>query len=211
MLKQRCWIHLSVITPSTFSSVRYCRKNRFLSTEDSSSINLCILFIVPCVRRFLSLNVFYVFQGGTSFVNHLCYLCFVLVSWSTSELRLRLVHCQTGLSSPVKYFTDLSKAVLLLWIFNVFFCLVFTMPLYTSDYMCLVVTCLEGADLLALVCGVLLWVCYFPIGILGKVWYLIVSIPDLCTLTYFMCGVLLERLTPEYLPRLRFACHFLKQ
>ena len=28
-------------------------------------------------------------------------------------------------------------------------------------------------------------VCHFPIGILGQVWYLIVSIPDLCTLTYF--------------------------
>ena len=25
----------------------------------------------------------------------------------------------------------------------------------------------------------------FPIGILGQVWYLIVLIPDLCTLTYF--------------------------
>ena len=31
----------------------------------------------------------------------------------------------------------------------------------------------------------LLWVCHFPIGILGQVWYLIVSIPDLCTFTYF--------------------------
>ena len=51
--------------------------------------------------------------------------------------------------------------------------------------MCFVVTCWEKADLLALVCGVLLWVCHFPIGILGQVWYLIVSIPDLCTLTYF--------------------------
>ena len=28
-------------------------------------------------------------------------------------------------------------------------------------------------------------VCHFPIGILGQVWYLFVSIPDLCTLTYF--------------------------
>ena len=28
--------------------------------------------------------------------------------------------CYTGLSPPVKYFTDRSKAVLLLWIFNVF-------------------------------------------------------------------------------------------
>ena len=36
-----------------------------------------------------------------------------------------------------------------------------------------------------LVYGVLLRVCYFPIGILGQVWYLIVSIPDLCTLTYY--------------------------
>ena len=27
--------------------------------------------------------------------------------------------------------------------------------------------------------------CHFPIGILGQVWYLIVWIPDLCTLTYF--------------------------
>ena len=25
---------------------------------------------------------------------------------------------------------------------------------------------------------------YFPIGILGQVWYLIASIPDLCTLSY---------------------------
>ena len=25
---------------------------------------------------------------------------------------------------------------------------------------------------------------YFPLGIMGQVWYLIVSIPDLCTLTY---------------------------
>ena len=28
---------------------------------------------------------------------------------------------------------------------------------------------------------------HFPIGILGQVWYLIVSIPDLCNLTYFAC------------------------
>ena len=28
-------------------------------------------------------------------------------------------------------------------------------------------------------------VCHFPFGIRGQVWYLIVLIPDLCTLTYF--------------------------
>ena len=31
--------------------------------------------------------------------------------------------------------------------------------------------------------------CHFPIGILVQVWYLIVSIPDLCTLTYFICNI----------------------
>ena len=62
---------------------------------------------------------------------------------------------ETGLSPPVKYLTDRSKAVLLLWIFYVFFFLsVFAMPLCVSVYMCLVVTCWERPDLLALVCDV---------------------------------------------------------
>ena len=55
------------------------------------------------------------------------------------------------------------------------FCLMFAMSLCASVYMCFVVTCWERADLLALVCGVYLSVCNFPIGILGRVWYLIVS------------------------------------
>ena len=38
-------------------------------------------------------------------------------------------------------------------------CLAFVMPLCASVYMCLVVTCWERADLLALVCGILLRVC----------------------------------------------------
>ena len=65
------------------------------------------------------------------------------------------------------------------------FCLVFAMSLCVSVYMCFVVTCWETADLLALVCGVYCEFVTFPIGILGQVRYLIVSIPDLCTLTYF--------------------------
>ena len=60
------------------------------------------------------------------------------------------------------------------------------MPLCASVYMCPVVTFWERADLSPLVCGVQLRVCHFPIGILGQVSYLIVSIPDLCTLTYFV-------------------------
>ena len=56
---------------------------------------------------------------------------------------------------------------------------------FASAHWCLVVTCWERADLLALVCGVKLCLVTFPFGILGQVWYLIVSIPDLCPLTYF--------------------------
>ena len=59
------------------------------------------------------------------------------------------------------------------------------MPLCASVYMYVPFGHLLG-KVLALVCGVLLWVCHFPFGILGQVWYLIVSIPDLCTLTYFV-------------------------
>ena len=70
-----------------------------------------------------------------------------------------------------------------------FFFLVFAMSLCASVYMCFVVTCWERGDLLALVCGVLLWICHLPIGILGQVWYLIVSSSDLCTLTYFQQGL----------------------
>ena len=46
---------------------------------------------------------------------------------------------------------------------------------------------------------------YFPIGIPGQVWYLIVSIPDLCTLTYFnqlkannVCAISLKCLSIIY-------------
>ena len=57
---------------------------------------------------------------------------------------------------------------------------------FTPVHCCLVVTCWERADLLALVCGVCVFVT-FPCGILGQVKYLIVSTPDLCRLSYFHC------------------------
>ena len=44
-----------------------------------------------------------------------------------------------------------------------------------------------GGGLASWLClGCLLWVCRFPVGVLGRVWYLIVSIPDLCTFPYFV-------------------------
>ena len=59
---------------------------------------------------------------------------------------------ETGLSPTVKYFYDRSKAVLLLWIFVLSISCVF--HAFASVHCCLVVTCLERADLLALVCDV---------------------------------------------------------
>ena len=56
---------------------------------------------------------------------------------------------------------------------------------FASVHCCLVVTCWERADLLALLCNVYCGFATFPRGILGQVWYLIVSIPDLCHLSYF--------------------------
>ena len=50
---------------------------------------------------------------------------------------------------------------------------------------CLVDTCWERADLLAVDGDVYCIFITFPCGILGPVWYLIVSFPDLCRLSYF--------------------------
>ena len=58
---------------------------------------------------------------------------------------------------------------------------------FLSVHCSLVVTCYERADLLALLC--VMFYCVFvtfPCGVLGQVWYFIVSIPDLCLLTYFI-------------------------
>ena len=109
----------------------------------------------------------------------------IYVSWSTSELRVRL--------APLNRFKPSSKRFY--WPFQggtsfvdlLCFCSVLCL-------LCFVRVCLyvlrghllgKGWPLCSrLWC--LLWVCHFPIGILGQVWYLIVSIPDLCNLTYFL-------------------------
>ena len=56
---------------------------------------------------------------------------------------------------------------------------------FASLHCCLVVTCWERADLLALVGDVYCIFVTFPCGILGQVWYLIVAFPDLCLLSCF--------------------------
>ena len=59
---------------------------------------------------------------------------------------------------------------------------------FASVHCCLVVTLKERAELLALVCDVSCDCVFSPFGILGQVWYLNVSIPDPCCLSYFVFG-----------------------
>ena len=49
---------------------------------------------------------------------------------------MRLARCETGLSPPVKYFTDRSKAVLPLWIFNGFFSVLCLLCLCARLFIC---------------------------------------------------------------------------
>ena len=73
---------------------------------------------------------------------------------------------------------------LLLWILYVF---------YVSCLSCCLVCSLQpcghllgkGRALGSFVCDVFLCFCRFPYGFLGQVWYLIVSIPDVCLLPNF--------------------------
>ena len=106
------------------------------------------------------------------------------MSWSTSELRVRL--------APLNRFKPSSK--IFYWPFQggtsfvdlLCFCSVLCFLCFVR--VCLYVLCghlLGKGWPLGSRLWCLLWVCHFPIGILGQVWYLIVSIPDLCTITYF--------------------------
>ena len=80
--------------------------------------------------------------------------------------------------SKVGLITERSKTVLLLWIlFAIYISVCHTV---LSVHCSLVVNCWGN------VCDVFLCFVTFPCGVLGKVWYLIVSIPDLCLLSYYV-------------------------
>ena len=65
-----------------------------------------------------------------------------------------------------------------------------------------------SADLLALVGDVYGIFVTFPCGILGQVWYLIVSFPDLCRLSYFYMKINVaspgQHIIVHYLPYKRY-------
>ena len=103
----------------------------------------------------------------------------IYVSRSSSELRLRLARRGTSLSPPVKYFTERSKAVLLLWIICV---------IYVLCLSCFCVCSLLRCGLLKGKAGLLALVVTFIVVLLrshlGQVWYLIISISDPFCLSY---------------------------
>ena len=80
--------------------------------------------------------------------------------WPTSELRVRLARRETGLSSPVFFFTDRSKAVLLLWSVCVIYLL--CLPCFRV-YSLLPCGHIKGKGWpLGSCLWCLLWFCYFP-------------------------------------------------
>ena len=110
------------------------------------------------------------------------HLCVLIHFWTKGEV-----------GAPLNRFKPSSKIFLLTVPSRYFFCgsfmlflSYFVMLSCMSVCWCLVVTCWESADLLALICDVYFWRCHFPIGILGQVWCLIVLIPDHCPLSYFV-------------------------
>ena len=118
------------------------------------------------------------------------HLCVLIHIWTTEEVS---APWNRFLPSRKNIFTDRSKAVLLLWIICLFY--VLCLP---RIRVCSLLPCshLKGKDWPFGSClWCLLWFVTFPFGILGQVWYLIVSIPDPCCLSYFVnfisCHVLM--------------------
>ena len=138
-----------------------------------------ILALSPCcVLVYVFWEMMRWWLGGLSCKLNIC------VSWSTSELRVRL--------APLNRFKPSSK--IFYWPFQggtsfvdlLCFCSVLCLLCFVRVSLHVLRGHLLGKGWpLGSRLWCLLWVCHFPIGILGQVWYLIVSIPDLCNLTYF--------------------------
>ena len=74
-----------------------------------------------------------------------------------------------------------------------FFCVSCVSHAFASVHCFLVVTCWERADLLAIVDDVYCIFVTFACSTLGLVWYLIVSLPDLCRLSYLSKCPIVEK------------------
>ena len=109
----------------------------------------------------------------------------IYVSWSTSELRVRL--------APWNQFKHSCKKVFLTAPRRYFFCgsfVFFCFLCFSCFRVCSLLPCghlLEkGWPLSSFLVMFIIFFVTFPFGILGQVWYLMVSFPDLCRLSYFL-------------------------
>ena len=109
--------------------------------------------------------------------------CSLVITWERANL-LAWYH-KTSISPPVKVFLlTVPRQCIFCGSFLLFmFCVCHA---FLSVHSSIVVTFWERANLLALL--YVMFSCVFitfPCGVLGQVWYLIVSIPDICLLTFF--------------------------
>ena len=95
-----------------------------------------------------------------------------------SEIRVRLVPSNM-LRPSSEFLTGRPQGCASLWILFVICVSCHTVLYVPCSHM---VTCWERADLLAFLYVMFLCFVTFPYGVLRKVWYLILSIPDLCLL-----------------------------
>ena len=106
------------------------------------------------------------------------------MSWSTSELRVRLALLNRFKPSSKIFYWPFQGGTS--FVDLLCFCSVLCLLCFVRVCLYVLFGHLLGKGWpLGSRLWCLLWVCHFPIGILGQVWYLIVSIPDLCTITYF--------------------------
>ena len=118
----------------------------------------------------------------------------VVTCWERADLLavVFVVFCQVPKCFQINWFKPSSKIFLLTVSRRYFFCGSFVFFVWcvshaiASDHSCLVETCLERSDFSALVGDIYCIFVTFLCGILDQVWYLIVSFPDLCLLSYFV-------------------------
>ena len=174
-LRNSKWCSISSLTVIDYSS----EKQRFWSdcAYAEADLRLCWSHIPHCWKSHVAAYM----------SNHLCNNCL----WTSHAHRHPLADCINKLFSLVDTLGRSDNSQSLRVPRRCFFvdhlcylCIVFCHA-FASVYCCLVVTWRESDDLLAPVCDVYCEFVTFLFGILGQVWYLIVSIPDPCCLSYF--------------------------
>ena len=134
----------------------------------------------PQVRFLLTVSRRYFFCG--SFVLFMFCVCVLIHIWTNGEVGVLWNQLKPS-----------SKIFLLTVPMRCFFCGSFMLFLssfcYAFVHVGLLMPCSRGLTS----SGVWFLSCHFPIGILGQVWCLIVSLPDHCSLSYFCWYIIIKK------------------